>query len=82
MQAKAAGVLMSLASNADNQVTIAAVGTIPPLVRLLGSADVQNNAAAALLYLAKNADNKITIATAGAIPSLVQLLAPGCDAVT
>ncbi|KAG1677122.1 hypothetical protein FOA52_000928 [Chlamydomonas sp. UWO 241] len=76
LQQCAAGILGSLAGNADNAVTIAAAGAVPPLVQLLGAgsaARVQHNAAAAL-ELARNADNAVTIADAGAIPLLVQLL--------
>ncbi|KAG1665814.1 hypothetical protein FOA52_015307 [Chlamydomonas sp. UWO 241] len=56
---------------ADNEVTIAAAGAIPPLVQPLGagfSTQLNENATAALMNLAFNADNKHM--AAGALKSL------------
>ena len=57
----AAGALQNLAVNADNQVTIAKAGAIPPLVELLKDPEVRETAAGALYFLALNADNRVRI---------------------
>ena len=59
----AAGALLSLANNADNEVEIAKQGGIPPLIALLqnGTSEGKTQAAGALRNLACNADNKATI---------------------
>ena len=79
-KAFAAGALMTLASNADNQVAIAQAGAIPHLVALVERGDAAGKAyaAGALRNLAvDNADNQVTIAQFGAIPHLVSLASRG-----
>ena len=58
--------------NADNHVTIASLGGIPPLIALLGggSDEAKVHAARALANLALNDDNKATITTMGGMPPL------------
>ncbi|KAG1654775.1 hypothetical protein FOA52_008349 [Chlamydomonas sp. UWO 241] len=78
VQAGAARALAKRAGSDDqNQVAIAAAGTIPPLVQLLGqhsTADVQKAAAGALGQLAADdRENTAAIVAAGAIPALMQL---------
>ena len=73
----AAGTLMLLAVNKNNDVKIAEAGAIPPLVALLGAqstAAVHSAAAGALWNLSYNANNRAKLVAAGAIPSLVALL--------
>ena len=71
----AAGALLNLAVNTDNQVAIAQAGGITPLVALLSGTDIQKyNAAVALTYLARNTAHQAAIAEAGGITPLVALL--------
>jgi len=67
---EAAGALWNLALNADNHVSIAVAGGIPPLVALArdGTDRQKEQAAEALGLLAINADNQVAIAKAGGMP--------------
>merc|ERR1712173_101125 len=74
---EAAGALVILSLNMDNQVAIAQVGAVPLLVDLLRDEDphVREQAAAALRNLAdENLDNTVAIARAGAFAPLADLL--------
>ena len=73
------GALCNLASNNDSIIKIAAVGTISPLVALLGpqsSSGVQQKMAIRALWsLAYNDDNRVKIRSeGGAVAALTRLL--------
>ena len=71
-----AGAIWSMAhDNAENQVTIAASGGVPPLIEMLtGASTGYRDAAGALWALAANAANQQTIAEMGGIAPLVAIL--------
>jgi hypothetical protein len=66
--------LASLSLDSDVLVHLAAAGAIPPLVKLLWSADMQALAATSLGLLASQPEYAVTVSAAGAIPQLVQML--------
>ena len=68
--------------HADNQIAVAKVGGIPPLIELLeGNPEVHREVAGALWSLASSTDNQVAIAKSGGIlggiPPLVGLLKTG-----
>ena len=67
------GVLVNLAVNDANKVTIAAAGAIPIFLKAItartGHVDVNEKGCLALAYIAANEANKIIIAAAGACGS-------------
>ena len=68
------------ADSAANQVAIAKIGGIPPIIQWLSSSDeaVQKEAASALLHMAtNNTTTQVLIAKSNGIPPLIQLVSKG-----
>ena len=74
-----AGALWALASNKENQATIAKAGGVVPFVELLrnGSLGAQETTAGALSALAETPENRVSIAADGGIALLVALFDGG-----
>ncbi|KAI7741262.1 hypothetical protein M8C21_022870 [Ambrosia artemisiifolia] len=67
--------------NPENRILIANCGAIPPLVKLLHSANqkVKEHSVTALLNLSLDEANKRLIAREGAIPAVIEVLQNGTD---